>query len=233
MARWFRRTVLAIVAVLVVALSGVMPAAAGGPTSVLLSAPSVPRVVATGYEDKAYNDLTELIRSTDAGGKADTSHQHESGEFIRATWLIHDMSVWRLDVIYPQAENGPWIATTVMDENGKLPEMPVWHRSADPAKMLKLLDALGLLGGKHGESGPTNLSWNDGTQTTTAPAEQPVVQQPVVQQPVETVKAQPGTLTGWRWAIPGFVLGAIIAVVAVRLLRAPSAGAGLPIVGPL
>jgi uncharacterized membrane-anchored protein YhcB (DUF1043 family) len=32
------------------------------------------------------------------------------------------------------------------------------------------------------------------------------------------VKAQPGALTGWRWAIPGFVLGALIAVVAVRLM---------------
>jgi uncharacterized membrane-anchored protein YhcB (DUF1043 family) len=39
-----------------------------------------------------------------------------------------------------------------------------------------------------------------------------------VQQPVETVKAQPGILTGWRWAIPGFVMGALIVVVAVRLM---------------
>jgi hypothetical protein len=213
MAHWFRRTVLAIVAVLVVALSGVMPAAAGGPTSVLLSAPSVPRVFATGYEDKVYNDLTQLIQSTDTAGNVDTSRQHESGEFIRATWLIHDMSVWRLDVIYPQAANGPWIATTTIDENGRMSETPVWHRSSDWVKLLKLLDTLGLVGGKHGVSGPTNLSWNDGTQTTTTPAEQPVVQQPV-----ETVKAQPGILTGWRWAIPGFVMGALIVVVAVRLM---------------
>jgi hypothetical protein len=213
MAHWFRRTVLAIVAVLVVALSGVMPAAAGGPTSVLLSAPSVPRVFATGYEDKVYNDLTQLIQSTDTAGNVDTSGQHESGEFIRATWLIHDMSVWRLDVIYPQAANGPWIATTTIDENGRMSETPVWHRSSDWVKLLKLLDTLGLVGGKHGVSGPTNLSWNDGTQTTTTPAEQPVVQQPV-----ETVKAQPGILTGWRWAIPGFVMGALIVVVAVRLM---------------
>jgi hypothetical protein len=209
MARWFRRTVLAIVAVLVVALSSVMPAVAGGPTSVLLSAPSVPRVVATGYEDKTYNDLTELIQSTDrVTSNAGTSH--ESGEFVRATWLIHDMSVWRLDVIYPQAEGGPWIATTVMDENGKLPETPVWHRSADPAKLLKLLDTVGLLGGKLGASGPTNLSWDSGTQTTTAPVEQSA--------PASSVKAAPGALTGWRWAIPGFILGALIAVLAVRLL---------------
>jgi hypothetical protein len=213
MARWFRRTVLAIVAVLVVALSSVMPAVAGGPTSVLLSAPSVPRVVATGYEDKTYNDLTELIQSTDRATAGNGGTSHESGEFIRATWLIHDMSVWRLDVIYPQAANGPWIATTTIDENGRMSETPVWHRSSDWVKLLKLLDTLGLVGGKHGVSGPTNLSSNDGTQTTTTPAEQPVVQQPV-----ETVKAQPGILTGWRWAIPGFVMGALIVVVAVRLM---------------
>jgi hypothetical protein len=101
-----------------------------------------------------------------------------------------------------------------MDESGKPSETPVWHRSADPVKMLKLLDALGLLGGKHGGSGPTNLSWNDGTQATTAPVEQPVEQSA----PASSVTAQPGALTGWRWAIPGFVLGALIAVVAVRLM---------------
>jgi hypothetical protein len=215
MARWFRRTVLAIVAVLVVALSGVVPAVAGGPTSVLLSAPSVPRVLATGYEDKVYNDLTELIQSTDRATAGNAGTSHESGEFVRATWLIHDMSVWRLDVIYPQAEGGPWIATTVMDENGKLPETPVWHRSADPAKLLKLLDTLGLLGGKLGASGPTNLSWDSGTRTTAAPVEQPPVEQLA---PASSVKAAPGALTGWRWAIPGFILGALIAVLAVRLL---------------
>ncbi|WP_346279870.1 hypothetical protein [Pseudonocardia sp.] len=35
---------------------------------------------------------------------------------------------------------------------------PALVRAAVPAKMLKLLDALGLLGGKHGVSGPTNGS---------------------------------------------------------------------------
>jgi hypothetical protein len=207
MAHWFRRTVRAIVAILVVALSGVMPAAAGGPTSVLLSAPGVPRVVAAGYEDKAYIDLQQLIQSTDASGKQATpGNGHESGPVIRATWLIHDVSVWRVDLIYPEGDG--WIATTMSDENGRMSDSPVWHRSADPTKLFTVLKDLRLLGGARASGGPTGLAPNDGSTPATAP---------VVQQSVETVKAQPGTLTGWRWAIPGFVLGALIAVVAVRL----------------
>jgi hypothetical protein len=210
MAHWFRRTVLAIVAVLVVALSGVMPAAAGGPTSVLLSAPGIPRVVAVGYEDKAYIDLQQLIQSTDASGKQATpGNGDEGGSVIRATWLVHDVSVWRLDLIYLDGKGGPWIATTTSDQNGRMSDSPVWHRSADPTKLFSVLKDLRLLGGARASGGPTGLSPNDGTQPATAP---------VVQQPVETVKAQPGSLTGWRWAIPGFVLGALIAVVAVRLM---------------
>jgi hypothetical protein len=211
MTHWFRRTVLAMVAVLVVALSGVMPAAAGGPTSVLLSAPDVPRVVAAGYEDKAYIDLVQLVQSTDAAGKQATpGNGHDSGPVIRATWLIHDVSVWRVDAIYPEADGGPWIATTISDGDGRISDSAVWHRSADPTKLFTVLNDLGLLRGSRASGGPTGLPWDDGsTQPATAP---------LVQQSVETVKAQPGTLTGWRWAIPGFVLGALIAVVAVRSL---------------
>jgi hypothetical protein len=210
MTHWFRRTVLAMVAVLVVALSGVMPAAAGGPTSVLLSAPDVPRVVAAGYEDKAYIDLLQLVQSTDAAGKQATpGNGHDSGPVIRATWLIHDVSVWRVDAIYPEGDGGPWIATTISDGDGRISDSAVWHRSADPTKLLTVLKDLRLLGGALASGGPTGLSPNDGAQPATPP---------FVEQQTQTVKADPGTLTGWRWAIPGFVLGALIAVVAVRLL---------------
>ncbi|MDX6241560.1 MAG: hypothetical protein QOG10_6384 [Kribbellaceae bacterium] len=210
MAYLFRRTVLAIVAVLVVALSGVMPAAAGGPTSVMLSAPGVPRVVAAGYLDKAYNDLQQLVQSTDAAGKRETpGNGHESGPVIRAIWLIHDVMVWRLDLIYPEADGGPWIATTTLDQDDKMSDSPIWHRSAEPTKLFTVLDDLRLLGGPRASGGPTGLSPSDGY---------PPFAEPVGQQPVETVKADPGMLTGWRWAIPGFALGALIAVVAVRLL---------------
>ncbi|HEU4948400.1 MAG TPA: hypothetical protein VFT31_14710 [Kribbella sp.] len=212
MAHWLRRTVLVIIGVVVAALSGATSAAAGGPTSVLLSAPSIPKVTAAGYEDKTYEQLVQLIQTTDAVGKHEPPGSgHDSGSLIRATWLIHDMSIWRLDLIYPDAPGGLWIATTLAGGDGAMPEQPLWHRSQDPAQLLNVLRDLGLLGGDRGSGGPTNPSWN---------AEPPPAAQPT-EQPVRTVMAEPDTLTGWRWSIPGFLLGAVIAIVAVRLWPRP------------
>jgi hypothetical protein len=208
---WFRRTVMMTAAVLVVAAIGMSPAQAGGPTSVLLSAPNVPKVVAAGYDDKVYAELMQLTDPANGRGIGDANGNDDAGTFIRATWLIHDMRIWRLDMIYPDAPGGPWIATAEDTKGtGVMPEQLRWHRATDPTKLVKLLGGLGLLGGA-GKS--VNLP-------TTAPGNAPAepVQQPAAQPPTEVVKADPGSFSGWRWSIPGFVLGAVIAIVAVRLL---------------
>lgn len=207
----FRRIGLLAATVLTIAAVGAVPAEAGGPTSVLLSAPYVPKVVAAGYEDANYTRLMELT------GRADNREpggSHASGTFVRATWLIHDMRVWRLDVIYPDAPGGPWIATREDVDGTGLSVNPVWHRATDPVQLIKLLDTLGLLRGQRsGEissGGPTSL-----------PVDKPAAAAPAAQpspSPAEVVTADPGTFSGWRWSIPGFLLGALVAVLAVRLL---------------
>ena len=194
----YRRIVGFLAAVLAVGCVGALPAGAGGPTSVLLSAP--PTLVAVGYEDQRYADLQKLtgIESLDKLG----ADRHDVGNFVRATWLIHDMTPWRLDIIYPDAPGGPWIATTEITPGATTPE-PTWHRAADPVRLLKLLGSLGLLAGeRNGEEslgGPTSLA----PQTPAAT-------------PVHT--ASTSIFTGWRWTIPGFLFGAVVAVIAVRFL---------------
>jgi hypothetical protein len=203
-----RRTLALFVALLAVAALGAAPAQAGGPTSVLLSSP--PKVVAVGYEDQRYADLqrlTDSVGSRDAAG----DERHAVGSFVRATWLVHDMSVWRLDIIYPDAPGGPWIARQEFDgspSSGK----PTWHTPADRVGLLKLLGSLQLLSGqRNGEpsyGGPTTF----GRQAEAAPVSEPPAEAPPAQAAATSV------FTGWRWTIPGFLLGAVLAVVAVRLL---------------
>ena len=65
-----RRTLTLLAALFAVAALGTTPAHAGGPTSVLLSAP--PHVLAFGYEDRAYSDQQQLTEV--AGGRADDGH---------------------------------------------------------------------------------------------------------------------------------------------------------------
>ena len=203
-----RRTLALLVALFAVAALGTTPAHAGGPTSVLLSAP--PHVVAFGYEDRLYGELQQL---TEIAGTHDTGGDHAVGNFIRATWLIHDMSVWRIDIIYPDAPGGPWIATTESLTTGKMPEQPTWHAAADRVGLLKLLGTLKLL---HGQGGPTTLDWG-----YNASEEPPPTAEPTTEPAPSTAQAQvdsTGFFTGWRWIIPGVLLGALATVLAVRLL---------------
>jgi len=204
-----RRTLALFVALLAVAALGAAPAEAGGPTSVLLSSP--PKVIAVGYEDQRYADLQRL---TDVAGSrgAVGDERHDVGNFVRAAWLIHDMSVWRLDIIYPNAPGGPWIATKASLDGTALPEEPIWHQATDSVALLKLLGSLQLLSGqRNGEpsyGGPTTF----GRQAEAAPASEPPAQA------TPTQAASTSVFTGWRWTIPGFLLGAVLAVIAVRLL---------------
>lgn len=204
MAHWFRRTVLVAAAVLMAASGGVTPAAAGGPTSVLLSASAIAKVAAVGYSDQAYVDLQEAVQAIDSTATANPpTAAPETGRVVRATWLIHDQTVWRLDSIYLDTAGGPWIAT-VESLEGQPAGEPVWHRSTNPAKLEKVLGQLGLLGGRTASTAPT-----------TAAA---VPSAPPAAAPTQTVQAETSALTGWRWALPGFGLGLIVAVAAVRLL---------------
>ena len=207
-----RRTFALIVAVIAVGVFAAAPAWAGGPTSVLISAP--PHVVAFGYDDPQY---AELQRLTDVAASRDgyigDPEAHGTGPFVRATWLIHDMSVWRIDIIYPDAPGGPWIATTESLDGSTMPTEPRWHTATDPVRLLKFLGSLQLLAGERiGEpsyGGPTSF----GREPSAAPATQPAAEPPAPSQTATT-----GIFTGWRWTIPGFLLGAGVVVLAARLL---------------
>jgi hypothetical protein len=208
MTSWLSRTVLTLVVVLLSAV-WVAPARAGGPTSVLLSAPNIPKVAAAGYEEPAYRDLLKLV--TAPAGDEGSQQEHAIGNFVRATWLIHDKAIWRMDVIYLYAPGGPWIATTEdSDRTGQLGAKPTWHKATDRDSLIQLLDSLGLNG-----SGATGQP-TTAPETTIAAGSQSVADQPPAT--AQAVNADQGALSGWRWSIPGFLLGAVIAVVAIRLV---------------
>ena len=206
-----RRTLALAAALLGLTAFTALPAHAGGPTSVLLSAP--PHVAAVGYDDERYYDLQNLVQ---APSKADAgSDVHSAGRFVRATWLIHDMSVWRIDIIYPDAPGGPWISTEEF-LTGTKPAKPTWHRAADPARLLEVLGTFKLLDGKF-DGGPTldnGSTLGNGYSSADAPVTTP---QPTPAPAQAQTQTTTSVFTGWRWIIPGVLIGAAAAVVAVRL----------------
>lgn len=142
-----RRTMIIIIAGLIAVGWAVVPitAYAGGPTSALLVRLNDQRAIGLYHTDPAYD---RLVNALDAYGSAtgpDTapgSVGAGGSEAARATWLIHDQQIWRIDRIYPTADDGVWVQT-VSDPTGGDPfDRPgVWHRPADPTALLAILSA--------------------------------------------------------------------------------------------
>jgi hypothetical protein len=189
-----RATVIAVLMALV--LSWSLPASAGGPTSALLSVPGAGRTASLYYTDAAYDELSRLVGAGGATGSVDGSgRDHASGTGVTVTWLIHDVTPWRLDRIYLGADGGPWIATQEMGESGSIWDSPVvWHRPPSGKELSALLDRLGM---------------GAGTPAPGAAPEEPAAD-------------EDGPAGPW-WGLGGLVAGALLALGWTRVASARSA----------
>ncbi|MFD9859386.1 hypothetical protein [Streptomyces alboflavus] len=125
-------------------------AAAGGPTSVLLTSPESAETASLyreGTEGKRYAELETLLGPT-AEGEREQPPGLSLGATrqINVTWLVHDVRPWRVDRVYPEPSAAKdaalWIHTSTDPEtmNG------FWHRSPDPSALRSLLKDLDLMG---------------------------------------------------------------------------------------
>jgi len=189
------------------------PASAGGPTSVLLSVPGEGRTASLYYTEDTYEELAELVGAYGSAGTVDSSgRSHESGTGVTLTWLIHDVSPWRVDRVYLQGNGAPWIASQVMEADAETVwDSPiVWHQPTNGEELTQLLNSLGV-----GRTGG---------------AEEPVVAdepEAAAPAPVEPPSAAPttpaadpsGTSSGNRvgWGLGGLAGGLLLAVGWTRL----------------
>jgi hypothetical protein len=182
---------------------GAAPAVAGGPTSVLLVAPESGMTASLYVTQPEYERLSGLVQNSANDLTDRTSAQHDDGPSVRLTWLIHDVAVWRVDEVFVKAGGGPWIATRMSADGGPLPEQPVWHRPAEPARLIQMLGTMKLL-----DAGAIPLSIPE--------IQLPAGSDPPAAAPVAS-PSQRVSLSGWRWVVPGLLVGAGLAYLAVRL----------------
>jgi hypothetical protein len=138
-------------------IDGAQVAAAGGPTSVLLANPQTGRVAALYYTDKAYDRLADAVGAfsaeTGSTDKPSTVTNDFTGE-IRLTWLIHDMSIWRIDRVHVTVEDGMWVQTVVRTDGGDVFDQPgTWSRPVDPEALGAAIRDAGLLKKSAGAAG--------------------------------------------------------------------------------
>jgi hypothetical protein len=206
------RASLTIAVLLLVSLTSFRPAAAGGPTSALLTVPGEGKTASLYYTDPEYDALAHLVgmnSSVTGTGEADQSGvDHSTGPGVTVTWLIHDVTPWRVDRIYPEGQGAPWIATQVIvGETESIWDSPVvWHQPKSGDELMALLDKLGV--------GEAARAADDFSGVAGAPVASPP--EPAADEPAAT---QPSGIAGIWWALGGLVAGVLATLLGMRLRR--------------
>ncbi|MFF0723446.1 hypothetical protein [Streptomyces sp. NPDC004134] len=211
------------------------PAAAGGPTSVLLvngGSGEAAALYATHPDyaalDKAIGGTGErvgpVLTEADLGG-ADARQ-------ITVTWLQHDVHVWRVDTVYPDARGG---AVVGRGTGGDAATEQTWRRVEHPGRLGSLLGRLGVAQRPEAQSG-WYLPPQFGTDAAVPEAggrPEPAADEGAAREEGqaaadtdraarrEATAAGPdtGPGTNWWWTLPGLAAGALLATAAPRLHR--------------
>jgi hypothetical protein len=182
---------------------GAPPASAGGPTSVLVVSPASEETASLYYDDKEYTQLERLLGNPVTGNRGKPP-EADLTRRVTVTWMVHDISPWRLDQIFSADEGGEmWIHTAAnlpRSVNGS------WHRAERSDELRALLTELGVMGRATGDTGFTDVMsapWATGKAEATAP------------EPTVGVRAQASAVddgTDWWWLLPGAAGGAVLAL---------------------
>ncbi|WP_141743768.1 hypothetical protein [Streptomyces agglomeratus] len=212
--------------VLATVLLGASQSVAGGPTSVLVVSPESGQADALYHTAARYRELEKYLGSEEVDGVRGRPLDidgavGEGGTWRRltVTWLRHDVSVWRVDRVHLPRSAGPiWVSTRT---DGSAAPAERWHLADDPAKLRRLLSALGVLGDRKGggaasESGPGGGSDYPPDLVSSYGAA------PAGSDAGTPVPAGGGDNPGsadWWWPIPGLAAGTVVGFAGITLIR--------------
>ncbi len=201
-----RRVLLAVLLMTGAILMGATPADAGGPTSVLLTNPGQGQATALYYSDPQYAELETLLH----GGGETGARPPAGATYLNVTWLIHDAYIWRTDQVFLDGSSQVTVASTMEEPSGGSTTTRL--DKADSAEFVALASSLGLMKQGVGQPG------TGGGSAAVAPDPEPTAA------PAPAVREETRwfSLSGWRWALPGLLLGLVAAVAARGRRNAPA-----------
>lgn len=178
----------------------------------LLASPESGETASLYYSDEEYGELEQLLG---APGKGTRDKPPEAGltaaRQINVTWMLHDVTPWRLDRVFPLYEGQDvWIHTAAnLDRttNG------TWHRADHPGRLRTLLKELGLMGeaSSGGSAAIFPPAWEeDGTDQGAKEAADAAGEATAASR-AQSSASRDGT--DWWWTLPGAAAGAVLALV--------------------
>lgn len=196
------RVVLAVLALLPLLGWAAPTASAGGPTSVLLVNVADGRSASAHISQPRYDQIWQAFDQGLGPTVTEGTPSAAANAEVRVTWLIHDVTPWRLDSVHRVGEE-LWVLTQT-DETGtgSIWDAPQrWHHvTGDDATALgDLLGGLGVFGASTAGSGSSG----------------PVALPPRVATPEPAVDE--GVLTGWRLAVVAALVGGGMGLLAGRI----------------
>jgi hypothetical protein len=182
------------VALLALAAGTGLPATAhaGGPTSVLVTQPGV-SAAGLYYTDEAYDELLGLLPTGETRGK---ELPPGGGVAYSLTWMVHDVMPWRFDRVSVHGDGTAWVATTFSAD-----ATTRWQPVGEGTELFDLLNAVLADGGPPGPVSETMAASVPAAETRTV------------------TETEWFSLSGWRWVVPGAVLGLLVGVAAARVRR--------------
>ncbi|MFF0010498.1 hypothetical protein [Streptomyces sp. NPDC005374] len=182
-------------------------ASAGGPTSVLVVSPESGETGSRYYSDEEFGELQRLLDPPGAGARTKPSEADLlAARQINVTWMLHDVSPWRLDEVFPLAGSDQvWIRTA-----GNVPESVNgdWHQPKNPAQLRSLLKELGVMGTVYAEGDAVFPTPGRQAGSAAGAVDTEAARAPASLGPSSVTDDG----TGWWWALPGVAAGAVLAL---------------------
>jgi hypothetical protein len=145
---------------------------AGGPTSVLLANTGRARVHALYTTDSGYNRLLAAVGEAEGQLTELPAAAESVKDAVTLTWLVHDVTVWRIDSVVLTLDDGIWVGTTFDVTGEGIDTRPSrWHRAEDDKALKAVLSAAGLLGARAQppDDPPTSTAPTSTTPASTVP----------------------------------------------------------------
>lgn len=175
-------------------------ASAGGPTSVLIVNPTTGATSGIYYTDPDYELLLAALDPRPGTSQASSNLTAGPGtSAINVTWLVHDVSVWRIDHVRLDVDGEIWVQTRspVGAEPGVLTG-GTWHVASDPKTLVDIMWRHGIIGddaaSKATEQAAAVLSDGDAAGAADHDASGKSMDDGVLP-------------AGWWWALPGAAVG--------------------------